>query len=106
MGERTNRIRKGGMTYGNPSGNEINLVKDINQMFMCLFLPQVLDDGLTPRTQRISCIQDMDNDIGRIENFVELTPDTSGCTLGIDRLTRGRGGGMVDVCQIGCPVRL
>lgn len=98
--------RKGGMTYGHPSGNEINLVKDINQMFMCLFLPQVLDDGLTPRTQRISCIQDMDNDIGRIENFVELTPDTSGCTLGIDGLTRSRGGGVVDVCQIGGPVRL
>lgn len=52
------------MTYGNPSGNKINLVEYINKMFMRLFLSQVLDDGLTPRTQRISCIQDVDNDIG------------------------------------------
>lgn len=94
------------MTYGNPSGNKINLVEDINKMLMRLFLSQVLDDGFTPRTQRISCIQDMDNDIGRIQNFIELTPDTSGCTLGIDGLTRSRGGGVVDVCQIGGPIRL
>lgn len=93
------------MTYGHPSGNEINLVKDIHQMFMCLFLSQVLDDGLTSRTERISCIQDMDNDIGRIEDFVEFTPDTSGCTLGVDGLTRSRCRGVVDV-QIGGPVCL
>lgn len=51
-------------TYGNPGGNKVNLVEHIHKMFMCLFLSQVLDDGLTPRTQRISCIQNVDDDIG------------------------------------------
>lgn len=93
-------------TYGNPGGNKVNLVEHIHKMFMCLFLSQVLDDGLTPRTQRISCIQNVDDDIGRIENFVELTPNTAGCTLGVDGFTGGRGGGVIDVCQIGGTVSL
>lgn len=51
------------ITHGDPSRNKIDLVQDIHQMLVCLFLPQILHDGLTPCSERISGVQDMDDHI-------------------------------------------
>lgn len=69
-------------------------------MLVRLFLPQVLDNRLTPRAERVSSIENVDDDVGRVEDLVELSPYTTGCTLLVDSLSGCRGGGVVSVCWV------
>jgi len=68
---------KAGSTYGSPGGNKIDLVQDIHEMLVRLLLSQVLDNRLTPRTERIPSIENMDDNIGRVENLVQFSPYTT-----------------------------
>ena len=85
------------LTHSSPCGDEIDLVQDINEMLVCILLPEVLDNRLTPGTKRIPGVQNMNDDIGRIEDLVQFSPYTTGSTFGVDRFSVGGGGGVVCV---------
>jgi hypothetical protein len=51
------------ITHCNPSWNKIDLVQNVNQVLVRLLLPDVLDDRLTPRSDRISRIEDVDDHV-------------------------------------------
>ena len=52
---------------------------------MCLLLPQELDDGFTPGSDRIPGIEDVDDNVGGVENLVQLSPNSSRGSFGVDR---------------------
>jgi hypothetical protein len=82
-------------THRDPSRHQIHLVKHIYQMLMRLLLSQILHNRLTPRPHRVSRIQDMDDNIGRIEDFVQFTPDSSRGPFRVYRFTGCGGGGVI-----------
>lgn len=65
------------LTHSSPSRDKIDFVEDINEMLVCLLLPQILDNRLTPGTKRIPSVQNMNNDIGRVEDLVQFSPYTT-----------------------------
>lgn len=83
------------MTHRSPSRNEVDLIQHVDQMLVRLLLPQVLDDRLTPCSERISSIENMDDDVRRVEHLVQLSPNSARSAFGIDRFTGGGGGRMV-----------
>ena len=85
------------LTHSSPCRDEIDLVQDIDEMLVCLLLPQVLDNRLTPGTKRIPSVQNMNDDIGGIEDLVQFSPYTTGSTFGVDWFSVGGGGGVVCV---------
>lgn len=69
-------------------------------MLVRLFLPQVLDNRLTPGTEWISSIEHVNDDIGRVEDLVQFSPYTTGGTFLVDSLSGSRGGGVISVCWV------
>lgn len=84
-------------THGNPGRHQVHLVQHVHQMLVRLLFTQVLDNRLTPCAERISSVEHVNNNVGRVEHLVQLTPDTPRGTLVVDGLSRERSGGMVGV---------
>ena len=85
-------------THGNPGGDKIDLVQDVDQVLVRLLLSQVLDDRLAPGTDGVSRVQHVNDNIRGIEHFVKLSPNTPRGTFGVDRLSHERGRRMV--CRV------
>jgi hypothetical protein len=88
-------------THSDPCGDQVHLVQDIHQMLVRLLLPQVLDDRLTPGAERVTSVQHMDDDIGRVEHLVQLSPNSAGGTLVVNGFT-DEGDGVVVGVGGGC----
>jgi hypothetical protein len=73
------------VAHSDPVGNEITLVDDQDDLFMCLLPLDEIQDGLTHGTQRIASVQNVENDIGRINDLVEFAVYTTRSAFGIDR---------------------
>lgn len=69
-------------------------------MLVRLLLSEVFDNRLTPRTEGITGVQDVDDDVGRVEDLVQFSPYTTRGTLGIDRFSGGRGGRVICVGRV------
>lgn len=87
-------------THGSPCGNKIDLVENVNKVLVRLFLPQVLDNRLTPGTEWIPSIEHVNDDIGRVENLVQFSPYTTRGTFLVDGLSSSGGGGVICVCWV------
>lgn len=68
---------------------------------MSFLLAEELDDRLAPCAERVTGIKDVDNDVGRVKNLVQFSPDTTRCTLGVNRLTRKRDGRVIGLRRKG-----
>lgn len=62
---------------------------------MRLLLAEVLDDGLATGAEGVTGVEDVDDDVGRVEHLVELSPDTTRGSLGVDGLRGERARGVV-----------
>jgi hypothetical protein len=51
-----------------------------------LFLLDVVQDRLTHRPQRVPSIQDVEDDIGRVDDFVEFAINSPRSAFGVDGL--------------------
>lgn len=58
------------MTHSYPCGNKIDLVQHVDELLVCLFLPQELDDGLAPRAQGVPSIENVDDNVRGIQHLV------------------------------------
>ena len=56
-------------------------------MLVCLFLSQILHDRFTSRSKRISSVQDVNDNVGGIQDFVQLAPYSTGSSLGVNGFT-------------------
>jgi len=83
--EKEKQPKRKSSTHGNPGRNKIDLVQHVDQLFVRLFLPQELDDGFTPGSHRIPGIEDVDDNVGRVENLVQFSPDSTRGSFGVDR---------------------
>lgn len=53
---------------------------------MGLLLLEEVEDGFAHRAHRVTRVEDVDDNIGRVENLVELSPNTAGRSLVVDPL--------------------
>lgn len=83
-------IRKGS-THSNAGGDKIALVQDEEQVLVGSLLTNVLFDTSATSTERISGVEDVDDNITGIDDLVQLVPDSLTLTLGEDGLLGGRG---------------
>lgn len=60
-----------GRTHGDPSGNEIDLVEDVDDLLAALFLGEVSLDTLATRSHGITSIEDVQEEVGRIDDLTE-----------------------------------
>jgi len=67
----------GEIAHGDPVRNEITLVNDQNDLFMSFLLFDILQNRFAHRSNWISRVEYMEDDIRRIDNFVKLAIDTS-----------------------------
>jgi len=87
-------------THGNPGGDEVNLVEDVDKVLVRLLLAEVLHNRLAAGAEGVTSVEDVDDDIGRVEHLVQLTPNTTRGTLGVDGLGNKRAGGMEGVRRL------
>jgi hypothetical protein len=86
-GYRGGKVDENDGTYGNSCRDKITFVQDKDQVLVrCLFANVFFNTAATG-TLGITRIKDVDNDIGRINDFVKLVPDTLTLSLGEDRFT-------------------
>lgn len=64
-------------TYGNPSRDEINLIEEEDEVLVRLFVADVLLDASAAGAHGVTSIENVDDDVGRVDDLVELTPNTS-----------------------------
>lgn len=70
-------------------------------MLVRLVIANVLFDAAAAGAERVTGIEDVDDDIGRVDDLVELTPDTARLTLAVDWLgTAARDGDLVELVGI------
>lgn len=55
---------------------------------MRLLLLEEVEDGLAHRAHRVARVEHVDDDVGRVEDLVELAPDAPRLALGVDALAR------------------
>lgn len=87
----------GKSTHCYPCRDKIDLVQNINQLLVRLFLPQIINDRFTPCSKRVSSIENVNDNVGRIENLVKFTPNTPRCTLGVNWFGSERSDDVVQV---------
>jgi hypothetical protein len=77
-------------------------------MLVRRFLTNVFLNTSASSTNGVTSIQNVDHDIRRVDNLVQLVPDTLTLTLGEDGLTSGGEGGLFDGTDItgddGCTI--
>lgn len=78
MGER--------LSYRNPVGNQITFVDNEHNLLVGLFLLNILQHGFAHRTKRVASVQDVENDVRGINDFVQLSVNSTRCAFLIDRL--------------------
>lgn len=81
--------RRDRKTHGNPSRDEIDLVENEDNSLVSLLLLEEVEDGLAHGSHRVSSVEDVNDDVGRIEDLVELSPNSSRSSLGVDSLSGG-----------------
>lgn len=68
--------REGGVTHGDPVWNEVTLVNDQDDLLVGFFLFDILQHGFTHRSDWISSVEYVEDNVGRVDDFVELAIDT------------------------------
>ena len=56
---------------------------------MSLLLLEEVEDGLAHGSHRVSSVEDVNDDVRGIEDLVELSPNSSRGSLGVDSLSSG-----------------
>ena len=75
---KTHEHRKEAMnTHCHPVWHQVAFVEDEHDLLMGLLLLDILQNGLAHRPKRVSCIKNMEDDIRRVDNFVQFAIDTS-----------------------------
>ena len=59
-----------------PAWHQVAFVNDKDDLFVCLFFLQILEDRLAHRSHGIAGVQYVENDIRGVDDFVELAIDT------------------------------
>jgi len=73
----TNVPNEGGeVTHGDPVWNEVTLVDDQDDLLMGFFLFDILQHGFTHRSDWISSVEYVEDNVGRVDDFVKLAIDT------------------------------
>jgi len=67
----------GGIAHGDPIRNEITLVNDQNDLLVSFLLFDILQNGFAHRSNWISRVEYMEDDIRRVDDLVKLAVDTS-----------------------------
>ena len=70
--------------YGNPAWNEITLVDNQHDLFMSFFFFDIVQYRFTQGTQWISGVNNMQNNIRGVDDFIEFSIYSTRCALGID----------------------
>jgi hypothetical protein len=78
-----------GRTYSYFTGHKIYLVQYKNEMFVRRFCADVFFNTATSCSIGITRIQNVENDIGRVDDFVKLVPDAFTGTLHENELDGG-----------------
>jgi hypothetical protein len=73
-------------THGHPIWHQIALVYDENDLLMRLFFCNVVKNRLAHSTHGVASVQNMKNDIRRINNLVEFSIYPTRCAFCIYRL--------------------
>lgn len=73
--------KKNSCTYTNASGNQITLVENKDQMLVRSLVAQVLLDTAASGTDGITSIEDVDDNVGRVNDLVQFVPDTLALAL-------------------------
>jgi hypothetical protein len=90
-----------GPTHSDPSGNQIDLVQHVDEVLVSLLLAEILDNRLAPRPKRIPRVENVDDNVRRVEDLVEFSPDSARRALGVHCLTSSRRGRVVDISKVG-----
>jgi hypothetical protein len=78
------------VTYSYFGRNKIDLVQDEDEMLVWCFCADVLFHTSTPCTIRVTSVENMQNNIARVDDLVQLVPDTLARALHEDELPRLR----------------
>jgi hypothetical protein len=84
--EETRQKSEGQRTHSDPSRDEIDLVENENDALVRLLLLEEIEDGPAHRAHWVACVEDVDDDVRRVEDLVELSPDPARLALGVDAL--------------------
>lgn len=63
-----------GSTYSHGAGYQVALIEDKDEVLVRRLRLEVLLDAATPRSQRVSRVKDMEDNIARVQNLVQLIP--------------------------------
>ena len=77
---------EGGITHGDPVWNEVTLVNNQDDLFMGFLLFDILQHRLAHRSDWISGIEDVEDNVGRVNDFVKLAIDTPRGSFRVNRL--------------------
>lgn len=75
LGKRKQRGKKRrAFTYSYRARHQVALVEHKHQVLVGRLCPEVLLDAPTPRSQRVSSVQDVEDDVTRVQNLVQFVP--------------------------------
>ena len=86
MGQRNEKNEPGTETHSDPIRDQVALVNDEDDLLMCLLLAHVLQHALAQRSERIARVKDMNKDVRRVDDLVELAVYPARGALGVDGL--------------------
>lgn len=66
---------EGEITYGDPVRDEVTFVDDQYDLFMSFFLFDILQHRFAHRSNWISSIEYVEDNVGRVDDFVKLAVD-------------------------------
>merc|ERR1719187_2843146 len=64
-----------------PNWDQINLIKDENEMLMRFLFGQKLLHVVRSSTEGISRVENLNNDVGRVDHFIQFVPNTARLAL-------------------------
>lgn len=63
-----------GFTYSHGARHQIALVEDEDEVLVGRLSLEILFDAPTPRSQRVSRVEDMEDDVARVQHLVQFVP--------------------------------
>lgn len=72
------------VSRGDPVRDKIALVDDKDDLFVRLLLTDVLENAFAQRTQGVPRVQYVEDDVGRVDDLVQLTIDSTRRALSVD----------------------
>ena len=78
------------VSRSDPVRDEIAFVDDENDLLVRFLFPDVFQNGLAERAHRVAPIEDVEDDVGRVNHFVELAVYPPRGALSVD--------GLDDIC--------